>query len=208
MTLLQAVPTGGDEPQPTPPATELVERAAIPPDEFRRAVEALTATRVRREVALEPIRPPQRLAPWTYALAATVRAADGSELAMGRLVLLFDPDGSEAWDGVLRLVGFASAELDPDIATDPLLPQVGWSWLIEALADRGADHVAAGGTVTQTVSTRFGDIHGPTTTVAIELRGSWTATSPELGPHLLAFCDLLATAAGLPPEGVAVLSTG
>ena len=69
------------------------------------------------------------------------------------LVLLYDPDGVEAWDGVLRLVAFASAEIEPDIGGDPLLPEVGWSWLTGALADRAAAHRAAGGTVTQTTST-------------------------------------------------------
>ena len=88
---------------------------------------------------------------------------------------LYDPDGVEAWDGVLRLVAFASAEIEPDIGGDPLLPEVGWSWLTGALADRAAAHRAAGGTVTQTTSTRFGDMHGPRTTVTLELRGSWTA---------------------------------
>jgi hypothetical protein len=39
----------------------------------------------------------------------------------------------------------------------------------------------------------------------LELRGSWTATEPDLTTHVLAFVDLLAVAAGLPPEGVAVL---
>jgi len=39
------------------------------------------------------------------------------------------------------------------------------------------------------------------------LRGSWTADSADLRPHLLAFADLLSMAAGLPPEGVAVLPT-
>ena len=87
------------------------------------------------------------------------------------------------------------------------LPEVGWSWLTGALADRAAAHRAAGGTVTQTTSTRFGDVHGPRTTVTLELRGSWTADSADLRPHLLAFADLLSMAAGLPPEGVAVLPT-
>jgi hypothetical protein len=91
------------------------------------------------------------------------------------------------------------------MAGDPLLPEVGWSWLTEALTHRGAEHTAVGGTVTQTTSTRFGDLHGPTSTTQLELRGSWTATSADLAPHLLAFVDLLCTAAGLPPEGVAVL---
>jgi hypothetical protein len=126
-------------------------------------------------------------------------------VASGRLVLLYDPDGVEAWDGVLRLVAFVTAELEADMATDPLLPEVGWSWLTDALTERGADHTAVGGTVTQTTSTRFGDVHGPRTSVALELRASWTARTDDLGPHLLAFVDLLCAAAGLPPEGVTVL---
>jgi hypothetical protein len=137
-----------------------------------------------------------------------VVSADGVELATGRLVLLHDPDGHEAWDGVLRLVAFASAELDEQIGIDLLLPAVGWSWLTGALDDRRAAYRAAGGTVTQTTSTRFGDLAGPNTTVALELRASWTADNSDLSAHLLAFADLLCTAAGLPPEGVTLLSPG
>ena len=177
------------------------------PVPFREAVNALTTTTARAEVRIEQIRSPQRLAPWTYAISTDVIAADGTELATGRLVLLYDPDGAEAWDGQLRLVAFASAELEVDIASDPALPEVCWSWLTGGLTDRGADHLAVGGTVTQTTSTRFGDRHGPRTTVSIELRCSWTARTPDLGPHLLGFLDLLCTAAGLPPEGVSVLPT-
>jgi hypothetical protein len=96
--------------------------------------------------------------------------------------------------------------VEDDIATDPSLPEVGWSWLIGALAERGAAHTAAGGTVTQTTSSRFGDIADASTiTRAVELRGSWTALDSDLGPHVLAFADLLSQAAGLPPEGVATL---
>ncbi len=177
------------------------------PAAFREAVESLQTTSVRAEVRVEPIRAPQRLAPWTYALSAEVRTPDGTELATGRLVLLYDPDGMEAWDGVLRLVAFASAELEAEMAADPLLPQVGWSWLTEALTVRRAEHLAVGGTVTQTTSTRFGDLRGSQKTVGLELRGSWTAGTSQMGPHLLAFADLLSTAAGLPPEGVTVLKT-
>ncbi len=179
--------------------------APTSPDLFRRAVAAITSTRVRREISVEPVRPPQRLAPYSYAISADVRDAAGDELATGRLVLLHDPEGSDAWDGVLRLVGFASAEMDPQIGVDPLLPAVGWSWLTDALEQRSAAFRAAGGTVTQTTSSRFGDIAGPRTTVELELRASWTADDADLTPHVLAFADLLATAAGLPPEGVTVL---
>jgi hypothetical protein len=176
------------------------------PELFRDAVASLIGTRVRAEVHVEPLRPPQRLAPWSYAISADVRDEDGEEVATGRLVLLHDPDGVEAWDGVLRLVAFASAEMDDQMGNDPMLPQVGWSWLISALVDREALHRAAGGTVTQTTSTRFGDIHGPHTSVALELRASWTADTADMAPHLAAFVDMLCLAAGLPPEGVTLLS--
>jgi DUF3000 family protein len=178
------------------------------PSIFRQAVESLTATRVRSEVRMQPLRPPQRLAPWSYALSADVVSPGGLDLATGRLVLLHDPDGHEAWDGVLRLVAFASAELDEQMGVDVMLPTVGWSWLTDALDERHAAYRAAGGTVTQTTSTRFGDLAGPNTTVGLELRASWTADNPDMSAHLLAFADLLCTAAGLPPEGVTVLSSG
>ena len=186
------------------PTTEDAE--ASRPEIFRAAVASLTSATARTEVQVEPLRPPQRLAPYSYAIAAEVRGTDGSEPATGRLVLLHDPDGQEAWDGVLRLVAFVSAEMDAEIGVDPMLPAVGWSWLTGALDERAAAYRAAGGTVTQTTSTRFGDIHGPRTTVELELRASWTADTPDIAPHLHAFVDLLCTAAGLPPEGVTIIS--
>ncbi len=175
------------------------------PEIFRAAVSSLTGTRVRGEVRVEPLRPPQRLAPWSYAISADVHPDGGEELATGRLVLLHDPDGVEAWDGVLRLVAFASAEMDTEMGVDPMLPAVGWSWLTGALDERSAAYRAAGGTVTQTTSTRFGDLAGPSTTVALELRASWTADTADMTPHLSAFVDLLCLAGGLPPEGVTLL---
>jgi hypothetical protein len=198
---------------PVPQAVRVPENPADPetpataPALFRDAVASLTATPLRTELRVEPLRAPQRLAPWSYALGADVVTADGTELASGRLVLLHDPEGAEAWDGVLRLVAYVTAELDPEMGVDVLLPSVGWSWLIDALEERRAPYRAAGGTVTQTNSTRFGDIAGPTTSVSIEIRVSWTADEPDLTPHLLAFADLLGSAAGLPPEGVTVLSS-
>lgn len=195
--------TEGDEPAGVESAAA---NAAPPPEIFKQAVDSLTSTAVRSEVQVEPLRPPQRLAPYSYAVSAEIIDSTGKDLATGRLVLLHDPDGHEAWDGVLRLVAYASAELDDEMGVDPMLPAVGWSWLTDALTDRAAAHRAAGGTVTQTTSTRFGDLHGPRTTVSIELRASWTADTADLAPHLLAFVDLLCTAAGLPPEGVTALS--
>jgi hypothetical protein len=176
-------------------------KAPEAPEVFRQAVAGLRSVRPRPEVLLEEVRPPQRLAPWAFAITAEVNGP-AEVLATGRLVLLHDPEGQEAWDGVLRVVAFVRAELDAELAADPLLPAVGWSWLTDALDASGARFGALGGTVTETSSARFGDIAGPARTDDLELRASWTPRTAELKPHGEAFCDLLASVVGLPPVGV------
>lgn len=187
---------------------------AVEPAEFRDAVVAMNAATVRREIELGPIRPPQRLAPFSYALGAEVRhpatevvpeQSEGD--AFGRLILLHDPEGSDAWDGTMRLVAYIQADLDPSEAVDPLLPEVAWSWLVEALAECPNQHTALGGTVTATTSVRYGDISGPPRAHQLELRASWTATDLELATHVQAFCAVLEHAAGLPPVGVTELGS-
>ena len=175
------------------------------PELFAQAVAALKALRPRPELQLGAVRPPQRLAPWAYALTAEV-TGPADVLATGRLILLHDPDGQEAWDGVLRVVTYVRAELDAELAADPLLPDVGWSWLTDALESTGADFTALGGTVTDTTSARFGDISGPARTDDLELRASWTPRSADLGPHGEAFFALMASVVGLPPVGVTMFS--
>jgi hypothetical protein len=184
------------------------------PAEFRAAVEAMSAATVRPEIELGPIRPPQRLAPFSYAVGAEVKqpevpvvpeTSDGD--AFGRLILLHDPEGSEAWDGTMRLVAYIQADLDSHEAIDPLLPEVAWSWLVDALESRSEHVTALGGTVTATTSVRYGDISGPPRAHQLELRASWTATSPDLGTHVQAFCEVLEHAAGLPPVGVTDLGS-
>ena len=184
---------------------------------FQAAVAAMNAVEVRPEIELGPIRPPQRLAPFSYALGAEVRHPDTAIVperseglegeAFGRLILLHDPDGAEAWDGTMRLVAYIQADLDSTEAVDPLLPEVAWSWLVDALDARPGQATALGGTVTATTSVRYGDISGPPRAHQLELRASWTATTPELGIHVQAFCEVLEHAAGLPPAGVTDLGS-
>ncbi|WP_297542276.1 DUF3000 domain-containing protein [Amycolatopsis sp.] len=171
------------------------------PELFREAVATLRSVRPRPEVALEEMRAPKRLAPWSYAISCEM-TGPADVLASGRLVLLHDPDGQEGWDGLLRMVLYVRAELDTELATDPFLPTVGWSWLTDALETSGATWTALGGTVTETSSARFGDISGPTTTDDLELRASWTPTDADLRPHGDAFCQVMASVVGLPPVGV------
>ncbi len=183
--------------------------SASEPPQFRAAVEAMGTASVHPRIELAPIRPPQRLAPFSYAIGAEVKHADTGAVptdsegdAFGRLILLHDPDGHEAWNGMFRLVAYIQADVDAALAADPLLPEVAWSWLVDALETRHEPYTALGGTVTSTSSVRYGDIAGPPHAYQLELRASWTVGSLELGPHMEAFCEVLAYAAGLPPAGI------
>src|SRR6476660_9546992 len=165
---------------------------SVTPETFARAVEGLRAGRPRPEITLTEMAAPQRLAPYAHALSASVDR-DGDEVVSGRLILLYDPAGHEAWGGVLRLVTYVTADLDPELVTD-------------ALATHDVRYTALGGTVTQTLSTRFGELSGPEPNADIEIRASWTPLQPVLHPHLDAWCTLLSTTAGLPPPGVSLLA--
>ncbi|WP_407939590.1 DUF3000 domain-containing protein [Motilibacter aurantiacus] len=174
----------------------------------------LHGVRVRSEVVLEETAGPQRLAPYSAALTADV-VVDDEEAATGRLVLLHDPAGHEAWQGTLRLVAYVRAELEQEMAVDPLLPRVGWAWLEEALeaCDAGWSHLS--GTVTRVTSEGFGAM-AERATAQLELRASWTPVDVPavtsggehpLHAHVSAFAQLCASSAGLPPlpPGVALL---
>ena len=55
-------------------------------------------------------------------------------------------------------------------------------------------------------SESFGAISGEPGTAQIEIRASWTPLDELFGAHLLAWCDLLCTTAGLPPEAPGVVT--
>jgi hypothetical protein len=180
--------------------------STVLPESFARAVTTLREVTPRPEIVLEDLSAPKRLAPYAYAIGAIVTRDGEEEVAAGRLVLLYDPTGHEAWDGTMRLVTYVTAELEPELANDPLLPAVGWSWLIDALTTHQARYAAIGGTVTQTTSTRFGDLAGLPSAADLEIRASWTPLDDDLAAHLQAWCGLLASTAGLPPPGVTALT--
>jgi hypothetical protein len=191
------------------------------------------AARLRPEITVHEVGAPTRLAPFAFALAGGL-TGDAADTAAGRLIVLMDPDGQPAWQGSARIVCYARASVDPEIASDPLLAEVTWSWLREALDCHGAQVHALGGTVTATSSRRFGVLRAEGDSHDVELRCSWSpdwvetaldaeppttrggrpaaaaatdtarrarpAWSPAAATaHLLAFGDLLAAMAGLPP---------
>lgn len=165
----------------------------------------------RPELAVERIPSPQRIAPNSVAIEADVINAD-QELGTGRLIILHDPAGNPSWDGTLRCVSFARAEVDLEMVTDPLLAEVGWTWLTEALDLAGTIHHDESGTVTAVSSRSFGELSDEPDRAEIEIRASWTpeiARGADITSHLDAWQNLLCTTTGLPllPAGIVPLTS-
>jgi len=174
--------------------------------DFRAALTSLHRLRLRPEIQLEEAPAPQRLAPYAIAMTAEV-VVDDADLGSGRLVVLHDPAGQESWGGTFRVVAFIKATLETEMAADPLLAEVGWTWLIEALDAHGAGFTNISGTVTRVTSESFGGLSERPLEGQIEVRASWTPDSPDLAPHAHAWAEVLGQAAGLMPlpPGVAQL---
>ena len=175
---------------------------------FDAAVAELRATAFRDDIAVREIPTPQNLAPFAIALSADVRPGeDGDSIyGTGRFILLHDPEEPDAWGGAWRIVIFAQAPLETEIGTDPLLADVTWSWLVDALDSRDAIYHSPSGTSTKTLSKGFGGLADEGDGAQIELRASWTPEGP-FRPHVEAWAELVGMLAGLPPgsEGIAVI---
>lgn len=180
--------------------------STAPTDDFDDAVARVRSMILRPEVELAEAPAPRRMAPEALALTAEIVQQD-EELGNGRLVVLHNPAGEDAWEGTTRLVLYVDAVVEAELAGDPLLPQVGWSWLEESLAGADAEHWALGGTITRVQSESFGAMIERGTEGRVQMRASWTADVADLPAQVQAWVDLLATACGLEPvpEGVAVL---
>lgn len=171
---------------------------------FGDAVEQITSAALRPEVSIDEIPAPQRIAPFAHAMSGDVITADGSESATGRFILLHDPAGNEAWDGTFRCVTFARADIEPEMAADPSLPKVGWTWLADALHSHEAGYHAFSGSVTVVNTEGFGEMADKGADAQLELRASWTPDG-TLGAHVIAWSDLLCAVAGLPPLSPGVI---
>lgn len=180
--------------------------------QFASVISGLGQHLVRPQVRLEETPAPSRVAPFAAALAAEVvpgRLETEDPLATGRFIVLYDPEQPEAWNGAWRIVTYARARMEPEIATDPLLGEVGWSWLTDALDSAGVGYQALGGTVTRVVSDGFAGLAHRRAEVDMEIRASWSPTGADVAEHLRAWSEMLCTIAGLPPlpSGVTPLPT-
>lgn len=179
-------------------------------------IDQLRVVTPRSEIILEEVPAPQKLA--TFAFAFTADVSNGllgdaeNEIASGRFVLLHEPGGQDTWEGEFRCVTFLSADVDEAMQDDPLLPEVGWTWLLDCLSAAGCEFNAPSGTVTRVSSASFGKLSPRNDESEIEIRASWSPIIKEgsdMLAHINAWCDLLGEVAGLPPavEGVAPISS-
>lgn len=161
---------------------------------------------VRPEFTLELAPAPAKLATHTAALLADVDTS--IPVGNGRLVVLYEPEYQVAWEGNIRLVSYITTQLEPELITDPLLLEVGWSWVSDAL--EGLTCAALSGTVSRNDSQSFGDISSRPPEGSIEMRASWTVLhSSEFSQHLHAWISMLESASGLEPlpDGVTHIGT-
>ena len=205
-------PTGSKEPPAASAESPAEATFAVAAATFMAGRDAKTG----HGFSFEDLPAPKRLAPYASAIAATVER-DGADVAWGRLVLLYDPDGQEGWDGVFRLVAYIRADVEAEMAADPLLGEVGWSWLSEALDAHVPGYAVPSGTVTRVITEGFGAKRDELPLTGFELRASWSPPGPgnspddndldplDLSAHFSAWCDCLAAAAGLEPPGTRAL---
>jgi hypothetical protein len=128
---------------------------------------------LRPELTFEQEPAPRKLAPYAASVTVTVCEADG-DVGWGRFVLLYDPVGQRGWGGPFRIIGHIRVDLEPEIAADPLVGEVGWSWLIEALDARAVGYQHSSGTVTRVVTEGFGAKQDEPVMTEFELRASWS----------------------------------
>jgi hypothetical protein len=186
-------------------------RPPTSPPSFESAAADVRAIVFRDDLSVREIPAPTGLAPESLALAGDVRPEQegvDSAYGTGRFILLHDAAEPAAWEGAWRIVCFAQAPLEPDIGVDPMLADVAWSWLVDALGSRAARFHSASGTATKTLSKGFGSLAAEGEGAQIELRASWSPAGSMI-PHVEAWSELVCMLAGLPPgsEDIAVLGS-
>ncbi len=175
-------------------------------------VEAVTNRLARpRAGALRPVSQHARHRPVDHDRDDSDDSDDGDGItadladAGGRFVLLHDPARPVDWQGDQRVIALIKAVVEPELVTDPMLPDIAWAWLGEELRSAGAQWSELGGTVTQVSSRSFGALQSRRASVQVELRASWTPTGP-MDAHVVAWGAALCRFAGVPPMSPDVIS--
>ncbi|MFM5905442.1 MAG: DUF3000 family protein [Micrococcales bacterium] len=176
---------------------------------FGPILEQLALASVRTELSLQQIPAPKNLAQDAVAFSADMNAntkGEHTDLGTGRFVLLHQPAIQEQWGGQFRVIAFAKSPLETFIGADEMISEVAWSWLTDALRNRGVEVSHEAGTATRVISTGFGSLSGQSDHAELELRASWTPFQ-DFHHHLEAWQDLICMMSGYPllPANATVL---
>ena len=169
---------------------------------FEEIVTEVRALTTRPEIRIEEVPPPMKLAPYSFALTADVcdPKNQDDDIATARFVLLHDPLGQDGWNGKFRCVTFVRADVDQEMASDPIVANVGWSWLMESLQKFECGFIQPSGTVTRVASSSFGALDHRVDDCELEVRASWTPTNGNQIPqHIFAWLELIQLCSGLEP---------
>ncbi|WP_143237573.1 DUF3000 family protein [Boudabousia liubingyangii] len=163
----------------------------MPPADFLSALRSLREARMSSDFSYEEVPAPRNIAPFSAALSLQTRE-NSDHPTHGRFLVFYNPEWVEEWQGNFRIVMMISAVTDDEIAADPVIKQVAWDWLHEALDGSGAGASNLSGTVTIESSQSFGALRPQAPVSNIDMRASWTPASTDLAPHLEAW-GILAT---------------
>jgi hypothetical protein len=170
-------------------------------ENFEKVANEIRRLKARNEITLTEVPAPQKLAPHAMALSAEVTEVT----ATGRFVLLHDPSGQDGWGGNYRCVTFIRSAIDSDMAADPVLVDLGWSFLIDSLDKQDAKFSSPSGTVTKVSSASFGSLENQVQSNELEIRASWTPEDPtKMINHAQAWLETIEIACGLMPVPVGV----
>lgn len=178
------------------------------PQQFADALRSLRRVPVPAGIVCEETAAPPHLAAFSAAVSLQTRTQGGEQpLANSTLVILYDPDQCDIWGGPFRLVGHMRTQIDAAMSEDPLLPDIMWVGLLEALSEYASDYDRPIGTVTKELSQTFGGLELRGSALNVEVRCSWTSNSDDLSGQLEAWVQYLLQSAGLPvahPSGLEV----
>lgn len=173
-------------------APELTAEAVTPPSEFLEALLSLRAVTPPPHLSLTEIPAPQKITPFSAALHVESPSEDGDIPATtGRFVILYEPKKVTDWAAKTRIIVQVRSEMDAEMGADPLLGEVIWTWLHDALDQNSVDSHRLKGTVTRELSETFGNLQLTRSNVEVELKASWSTDSKDLAPHLQAWLDLV-----------------
>jgi hypothetical protein len=169
--------------------------------EFALALASLSGLEVRPEIEVTEIAAPAGLAAHAIAFNCDVKPADSHaklDLGTGRLVLLWDEEPQESWGSRFRIIIFAKSPLETDIGSEDESTGISWLWLKDALEVLGASYTAEAGTTTRVISSGFGALANQSDHAELEMRASWSPSDTNIGPHILAWQNLICMMSGYP----------